>query len=70
MPAGFKDPIAGAIDAWVPLDLSQGRDAKEAGNHYLSLIARLKPGVPIERAQAEVNALSLRLAAAISGRQE
>ncbi|MGH7594634.1 MAG: ABC transporter permease, partial [Gemmatimonadales bacterium] len=62
MPGGFTDPIAGAIDAWVPLDLSQGRDANEADNHYLSLIARLKPGVPIARAQAEVNALSLRLA--------
>jgi predicted permease len=62
MPAGFKDPIAGAIDAWVPMDLSQGRDASEAGNHYLTLIARLRPGVAIERAQAELNGLSLRLA--------
>ncbi|MGH7523976.1 MAG: ADOP family duplicated permease [Gemmatimonadales bacterium] len=62
MPAGFTDPIAGAIDAWVPLDLAQARDPNEAGNHYLSLIARLKPGVTIGRAQAEVNALSLRLA--------
>jgi predicted permease len=62
MPAGYADPIAGAIDAWVPMDLSQGRDAREAGNHYLTLIARLRPGVPIERAQAELNGVSLRLA--------
>ncbi len=62
MPAGFKDPIAGAIDGWVPMDLSQGKDPNEAGNHYLTLIARLRPGVPITRAQAELDGLSLRLA--------
>lgn len=62
MPAGYKDPIAGEIDAWVPMDLSQGRHAKEATNHYLSLIARLRPGATIGQAQAELNNLSLRLA--------
>lgn len=62
MPAGFKDPIAGAIDAWVPIDLRQGTDPSQAGNHYLTAIARLRPGVTIARAQAELNGLSLRLA--------
>jgi len=61
MPAGFKDPIAGAIDAWVPMDLSQGKDPREAGNHYLTLIGRLRPGVTLGRAQRELDGLSLRL---------
>jgi predicted permease len=61
MPEGFNDPVAGAIDAWVPLDLSQGNDPREAGNHYLSVIARLRPGVTIERAQAEVSSLAVEL---------
>jgi predicted permease len=62
MPAGFKDPVAGAIDVWVPIDVSTGKHASQASNHYLSLIARLRPGVPVARAQAELDALSLRLA--------
>ncbi len=61
MPAGFKDPIAGAIDAWVPIDLLQGHDPREAGNHYLTVIARLRAGTPIARAQAELDGLSVRL---------
>ena len=62
MPTGYKDPIAGAIDAWVPIDLRQGTEVSQAGNHYLTAIARLKPGVRIERAQAELDGISLRLA--------
>lgn len=62
MPEGFEDPIAGAVDAWVPLDLRQGTDVTQVQNHYLSVIARLRPGVTIERAQAELDGLSLRLA--------
>jgi len=62
MPEGFEDPIAGAVDAWVPLDLRQGRDVTQVQNHYLSVIARLRPGVSIAGAQAELDGLSLRLA--------
>jgi predicted permease len=70
MPEGFKDPIAGAIDAWVPVDLAQGKDASQAGNHYLSLIARLRAGVPLARAQAELDGLSLRLAREYPGAKD
>jgi putative ABC transport system permease protein len=61
MPAGFADPVAGKVDAWVPIDLSEGRDANQADNHYLSVIARLGQGVTIERAQAEFGVLDLAL---------
>jgi putative ABC transport system permease protein len=57
MPAGFVDPVAGAIDAWVPVNLTQGRDADNVTNHYLTVIGRLRSGVPIERAQAELDAV-------------
>jgi len=62
MPDGFADPLAGAVDAWVPGDLRPGRDPNEAGNHYLSVIARLRPDVTIARAQAELDRLSKTLA--------
>lgn len=61
MPAGFTDPIAGAIDAWVPVNLTQGHDATNANNHYLTLIGRLRSGVTITRAQSELDGLMRRL---------
>jgi len=62
MPPGYADPLADSVDAWVPFDLTPGKDASNAGNHYLSVVARLRPGVTIERAQAELDALGTTLA--------
>ncbi|MEP6571135.1 MAG: ABC transporter permease [Gemmatimonadota bacterium] len=62
MPAGFVDPIAGTIDAWIPMDLRAGKDVSNANNHYLTVIARLRPGLPIERAEAELDLLGTELA--------
>ena len=36
------------------------------GSHYLNVVARLKPGVTVERAREEMNAIAKRLAAAVS----
>ena len=62
MPDGFADPLAGSVDAWVPGDLGPGRDLDNVDNHYLSVIARLRPEVTIARAQAELDRLSKTLA--------
>src|SRR5262249_30549004 len=62
MPDGFSDPLVPNVDAWVPGDLRPGLQADNADNHYLAVVARLRPGVPIERAQAEVNAVALAIA--------
>ena len=62
MPDGFADPLAGSVDAWVPGDLRPGRDPDNVDNHYLSVIARLRPDVTIARAQAELDRLSATLA--------
>jgi predicted permease len=61
MPKGYTDPVAGAIDAWVPVNLTRGHNARDADNHYLTVIARLRSGVTIEGAQAELNAVMSRL---------
>ena len=61
MPPGFSDPIAGEVDGWVPVNLTQGHDADNAGNHYLSVIGRLGSGVSMERAQSELDAVVARL---------
>jgi putative ABC transport system permease protein len=61
VPADFADPIVGAVDAWIPMDMAPGRDASNADNHYVTVIGRLRPGVPIAGAQSELDALGARL---------
>lgn len=39
----------------------QGKEAEERGSHWLRVIARLKPGVSIEQAQAELTSIRERL---------
>ena len=59
IPSGFEDPIVGAVDVWVPLALGHGEwEDWEWDNHWLSVIGRLAPGVPVDAAQLEVTALA------------
>ncbi|MGE5567808.1 MAG: ABC transporter permease [Rhodospirillales bacterium] len=48
------------FDVLVPLALDAGRAARDF--HCLTAIARLKPGVPIDRARAEMNAIAANIA--------
>lgn len=52
---GFADPVAGDVDAWVPYRLS--RDTYEE-SYSLSAIGRLRNGVSLAQAQAELDALA------------
>ncbi|CAN5390979.1 ABC transporter permease [soil metagenome] len=62
MPAGFKFPEWAEL--WTPATFKRGEDGAGRGNHNLSCLARLKPGVTIEEANAEMSAIAGRLAAA------
>ncbi len=62
MPDGYVDPVVGAVDAFVPIDLAPARDLSNADNHYLSVFARLRPTVSITQAQAELSTLMMTLA--------
>ena len=59
MPAWFTAPAT--ADVWTPMDLSpsaiRGRDS-----HYLRALGRVKPGVTIEQARADLGAISAHLA--------
>ncbi|MCI0391389.1 MAG: ABC transporter permease [Acidobacteria bacterium] len=62
MPPRFKHPLPGMrlpVEIWAPL----GRDPAKMGRRsdFLGVVARLKPGVVIEQARAEMNALMSRL---------
>lgn len=62
MPDGYSDPLTGAIDAWVPVDVGPGKDPSNSDNHYYTVIARLRPMIPIARAQAELDGVAIALA--------
>jgi predicted permease len=61
MPPSFTIPGT-AAQIWMPLSLAAA--PTDHGNRYLRVLARLAPGIPIERARAYMDAVASRLAAA------
>jgi predicted permease len=63
-PEGFQGTEVGlALEAWVPMMMhevieSGGDRLKERGNRWLDAIARLKPGVTLAQAEAEMQTLA------------
>src|SRR5437773_10405390 len=69
MPAGFQSPNED-VQVWTPIGefLSQNPQAEtNRGMHFLPAVARLAPGVALERAVGDVKLLGARLSAADSG---
>ncbi|MEO8596641.1 MAG: ABC transporter permease [Candidatus Solibacter sp.] len=50
------------LDYWIPVHFSP-TDRSNRGSHYLNVVARLKPGVAMARAAADMNEIARRLAA-------
>jgi predicted permease len=66
MPAGFRDPFfASTAQVWIPVqqDPVFGPRMKFRAGSLLGLLARLKPGVSLGEAQAQMAAIGERLAA-------
>jgi len=61
MPASFQF-FESDVRLWVPLALDQEELANRNG-HYLKVVARLKPGVELSQAQADMNAVMRRIIA-------
>ena len=59
-PARFDFPDG--REMWTPLFFTEEDLATQRGAHYLSVIARLKPGVTIERASSQVASVADRMA--------
>ncbi len=65
MPAAFRSPfINSKPEVWIPLvqDPLFGSWMARRGGHWLAVFGRLKPGISIAQAQAEMDAISERLA--------
>jgi len=60
LPDDFSDPLDADVDVWVPQNLQPG-GPNNTDNHYLSIVARLKPGVTVEQAQAELTTIAASL---------
>ncbi len=58
-PADFEPPLSAQL--WIPLNV-QADDRTDRGSRFLGMIAKLKPGVTIEQAQAELNVITDQLA--------
>ena len=55
-----------ALDFWAPISMAEDLRRnpgilKERGSHWMTVIGRLKPGVSLSQASAEINAISTRL---------
>ena len=59
MPPSFQF-LAREVRLWVPIAFDQ-EDMTNRGGHYLNVVARLKPGVAIPQAQADMNAVQSRI---------
>ena len=52
--------LARDVDYWVPMQFSP-EEAAVRGNHFLNVVARLKPGVTVETANSDIGAIAKRL---------
>jgi putative ABC transport system permease protein len=61
MPRGFQGPLGRPVEVWTPENLDPAHDRNTRGNHYLSVVARLAPGVSISQAEARASAVMRRI---------
>src|SRR5205085_11961318 len=62
MPAGFEYPFrANHQDFWEPLNDRPAPDREQRDSHSYNVIARMKPGVTVGEARAELDTISRRL---------
>ena len=67
MPEEFNFPLE--TEVWAPLTLSAAQ-RHDRESHNLGILGRLKPGIPVEQARAEMNAIGQRIAAENRGTNE
>jgi predicted permease len=59
MPPQFQFPRR-EVELWVPVAFTP-QEAANRGRHYLQVVARMKPGVTLEQAQADMTTVAARL---------
>ncbi|MFH1572605.1 MAG: ABC transporter permease [Acidobacteriota bacterium] len=69
MPAAFPNLVDGDVDIWIPQDLQPG-ERNYRGNDYLSVLGRMRDGITLEQAQAQMDVISANLAEQYPGTNE
>ena len=69
MPTSFQLPPRSHAELWTPLTFTEG-NLNSRGNHWMSVLGRLKPEVGLERALSEMNTIARRLEEAYPGPQD
>jgi len=62
MPPGFDNVLAPSAELWAPLQYDAGNIADQESaewGHHLHMVGRLRPGVGIDQARRELNAIAL-----------
>jgi putative ABC transport system permease protein len=59
MPAGFQF-LENYIGLWVPIAFTQ-KELANRGGHYLTVVARMKPGVTLEQANSNIQTIQQRI---------
>ena len=60
MPAGFHF-LDNQVKAWIPAALDPAINYRETGGRFLRVVARLKPGMSVQQAQAELTGIAKQL---------
>lgn len=68
-PQGFEGPMGRQVAAWTPENLDPAHDRNTRGNHYLSAVARLAPGVSMVQAQERMDVVTRAIAEEISSEE-
>ena len=63
MPPDFRDAFNPRVDLWAPLALTPQQFAGGRTNEFLTLIARLDPGITVERARSDMRTFANQLKA-------
>lgn len=66
MPQGFRGPLGRPVEVWTPENLDPASSRNTRGNHYLSVLARLAPGVTLPQARERLEALARGIAAEVT----
>jgi putative ABC transport system permease protein len=61
MPRGFRYPVGNKLDYMMPLHPLVPTELNNRGSHFLRMVGRLKPGISVKQASAELAAIAGRL---------
>ncbi|MGW8265781.1 MAG: ABC transporter permease [Longimicrobiales bacterium] len=62
MPRGFQGPLGRPVEVWTPENLDPTDSRNTRSNHYLSVVARLAPGVTFHQAQDRMDVVTRTIA--------